>query len=64
MPAKAQRRRAELLKKLVVTGVIVGFLLFYVMTSPDQAANIFHTGWRSVVNVAHGVGQFLNKLAT
>jgi hypothetical protein len=60
----AQRRRAELLKKLVISGALIAFLLFYVMSSPDHAADIFHTAWRSVVNLAHGVGHFLNKLAT
>jgi hypothetical protein len=48
----------------VVTGLIVAFVLFYVMTSPDQAANIVHGTWDLAVNVAHGVGSFLNKLAS
>lgn len=61
---KLQRRRAEVLKKVVIPGVIVAFLVFYIVTSPDQAADIFHTGWHSVVSMAHGVGHFLNKLAT
>jgi hypothetical protein len=50
--------------KVVIPGAIVAFLVFYVMTSPDQAANIFHTGWHAIVNVAHGIGSFLNKLAS
>jgi hypothetical protein len=50
--------------KLVVAGIIVAFVIFYIMTSPDQAANIFHTGWHSAVNVAHGIGNFVNKLAS
>ena len=47
-----------------MTKLVIAFLLFYIMTSPDQAANIFHTGWHSVVNIAHGVGKFVNKLAS
>jgi hypothetical protein len=50
--------------KLVVAGIIVAFLIFYISTSPDQAANIFHTGWHSAVNVAHGIGNFVDKLAS
>ena len=50
--------------KLAIPGVIIAFLIFYVMTSPDQAANIFHSGWHSVVNVAHGLGRFVNKLSS
>jgi hypothetical protein len=50
--------------KLVVAGVIVAFVLFYVMTSPSQAADIVHTGWNSAVNVAHGIGDFVDKLAS
>jgi hypothetical protein len=50
--------------KLVLAGVIVAFVIFYIMTSPAQAADIFHTGWHSAVNVAHGIGNFVNKLAS
>jgi len=50
--------------KAAIPGVIIAFLIFYVMTSPDQAATIFHTGWHSVVNIAHGVSRFINKLAS
>lgn len=50
--------------KLVVPGIVVAFLIFYVMTSPDQAANIVHSTWHVAVDVAHGVGRFLNKLAS
>ena len=50
--------------KLVVIGVAVAFLLFYISTSPTQAADIFHTGWHSAVNVAHGIGNFVDKLSS
>jgi hypothetical protein len=50
--------------KLVVPGIVVAFVLFYIMTSPDQAANIVHSTWHVGVNVAHGVGGFINKLAS
>jgi hypothetical protein len=50
--------------KLVVTGAVVIFLIFYIMTSPDQAANIVHHSWHAAVNVAHGIGGFVNKLSS
>ena len=50
--------------KVLVTGAVLAFLIYYVMTSPDQAANIFHSGWESVVSIAHGVGHFVNKLSS
>jgi hypothetical protein len=50
--------------KLVVAGVIVAFVIFYIMTSPDQAANIVHSSWHTAVNVAHGVGHFVDKVSS
>jgi hypothetical protein len=50
--------------KLVVVGIVIAFLVFYIMTSPDQAANIVHHTWSVAVNVAHGVGHFIDKLAS
>jgi Ca2+/H+ antiporter len=50
--------------KRVVAGLVVVFLIFYIMTSPDAAANIVQSTWNVAVNVAHGVGTFLNKLAS
>lgn len=49
--------------KLVIVGLVVVFLVFYIMTSPDQAANIFHGTWHTSVRVAHGLGSFVDKLA-
>lgn len=48
--------------KLVIAGLLIAFVLFYVMTSPDQAAQIATGGWDGLVDIAHGVGRFLNKL--
>lgn len=49
--------------KVVVTGAIVVFLVFYIMTSPDQAASMVHNGWHAASDLAHGLGNFVNKLA-
>ena len=35
--------------------IVLVFIVFYAMTSPDQAANIFHPTWNAVVNLAHGI---------
>ena len=50
--------------KVVVIGAVVVFIVFYIMTSPDQAAHIVHNSWHAAVNVAHGVGGFVDKLAS
>jgi len=50
--------------KVAISGILVAFLVFYVVTSPDQAANIFHTSWHTVVNIAHGLGKFFDKVAS
>lgn len=49
--------------KAVVGGLLVAFVLFYVVTSPDHAANIFHGTWNATVHMAHGIGRFVDKLS-
>lgn len=49
--------------KVVIAGAVVIFLVFYVMTSPDHAAAIVHSGWHAAVSMAHGLGNFVDKLA-
>ena len=50
--------------KLVVVGAVVLFLVFYIMTSPGNAATIVHSSWHTVVHVAHGIGSFVDKLSS
>jgi hypothetical protein len=50
--------------KLAIAGVIGAFVLFYIMTSPDQSANMVHNSWHIAVNVAHGIGKFFDKVAS
>lgn len=50
--------------KIAIIGLVVAFLLFYIITSPDQAANIAQGSWHAAVNVAHGIGTFFDKLAS
>jgi hypothetical protein len=50
--------------KVAIAVVLAAFLVFYIMTSPDQAADIVHNVWKVTVNVAHGVGHFFDKLAS
>ena len=49
--------------KVAIAGLIGAFLVFYIMTSPDQAATMVKGAGHVATNVAHGVGDFLNKLA-
>jgi hypothetical protein len=50
--------------KLAIAGLVGAFVLFYVMNSPDQAATIAKGTWHLITHVAHGIGDFINKLAT
>jgi hypothetical protein len=59
-----RKEAGESMTKVVVSGAVAAFLIFYIMTSPAQAADIFHSGWHSVVSMAHGVGDFVDKLAS
>ncbi len=49
--------------KSLYSAALIAFIVFFVVTQPQHAANIVHGGWRTLVNVAHGVGDFLGKLA-
>lgn len=49
----------------VVIGVLIGaFVLFYVVSSPDHAANMADGAWHQTVSIAHGIGTFLDKLGS
>lgn len=50
--------------KSTVGIIVLVFIVFYAMTSPDQAATMFHGAWHAIVNLAHGVGNFFDKLAS
>lgn len=50
--------------KFGVAGVVVLFVLFYIITSPDNAATMAHGAGHLVSKVAHGVGNFLDKLTS
>lgn len=50
--------------KVAIAGLIGAFVIFYIMTSPDQAATIVTGAGHLAANVANGVGDFLDKLAS
>jgi hypothetical protein len=50
--------------KTGVTALVVAFVIFFVLTSPDNAANIARGAWDALVNVAHGLGTFIDKLSS
>jgi hypothetical protein len=49
--------------KLAAIGLVGAFALFYVLTSPDNAAHMAHQSWHFLAYLAHGVGHFVDKLA-
>jgi hypothetical protein len=61
-PPAAQE--ASPMVKVLVTAAVVAFLLFYVISFPDQAANMVHDVWHVTVGAAHGIGHFFNKLSS
>jgi hypothetical protein len=54
----------EQMVKVAIAGLLGAFLVFYIMTSPDQAATMVKGAGHVATNVAHGVGDFLDKLAS
>jgi hypothetical protein len=50
--------------KIVLGGLVGAFLIFYMMTSPDQAAHIAKGSWHFVNTMAHRVGHFVDKLSS
>lgn len=50
--------------KVAIAGLVGAFVLFYIITSPDQAAHIATGGWNWITDIANGIGRFLNKLAS
>jgi hypothetical protein len=50
--------------KVAILGLVGAFIVFYIMTSPDQAATIVKGTGHLATSVAHGVGDFLDKLAS
>ncbi|HEY0359844.1 MAG TPA: hypothetical protein VGD11_14785 [Mycobacteriales bacterium] len=49
--------------KKIVTWVLVGFLVFYIVTQPTQAANIFRQLGSGVAGIATGFGNFVSNLS-
>ena len=50
--------------KIAIAGLVGAFVIFYIMTSPDQAATMVKGAGHLATNVAHGVSDFLNKLTS
>lgn len=50
--------------KLAIAGIVGAFVIFYIINSPDQAASMVKGVGHLATSVAHGVGNFLDKLAS
>jgi hypothetical protein len=50
--------------KVTVAGIVVLFVIFYIVTSPDNAASMAHGAGHVVSHVANGIGNFLDKLSS
>lgn len=47
--------------KTVILGLVLAFVLFYIITSPANAATMVQASWQWCTDVAHGIGNFLNQ---
>jgi hypothetical protein len=47
-----------------VAVLVVAFAIFFVLTSPDNAATMLHGLWNTIVHIAHGLNTFLDKLSS
>ncbi len=46
----------------VVIAVVVILVFAYVVAYPSQSASMVHSGWGNTKSIAHGLGDFVNKL--
>jgi hypothetical protein len=42
---------------------VIAFLLFFAVTSPDNAARIVQSIWDGLVHIANGIGEFIQRLS-
>lgn len=50
--------------KTIFLGLVGAFVIFYIVTSPDHAADIANGIGHLARDVAHGVGDFINKIGS
>lgn len=48
-------------KKLLVL-LVVAFVIYAIVQSPQQAADIVHNIWNMIVGGFHGIADFFNKV--
>ncbi|WP_265522185.1 hypothetical protein [Oerskovia flava] len=53
MPAKA---------KTILMWLLIGFLLYAIITSPDRAADILQGVWDVIISAFRSIGQFFTNL--
>ena len=53
---------AQMTMKNVILWLVVIFVVFFIVTQPSEAANIAHSLWNGIVNIFHGIGDFVSSL--
>ncbi|WP_197287884.1 hypothetical protein [Streptomyces apocyni] len=48
--------------KKVVVYILVVFVLYTIITSPSEAADLVEVGFKGVSDAAQGVGEFMTEL--
>jgi hypothetical protein len=46
----------------VIGWLLLIFVVFFIVTQPSQAADIAHSLWNGIVNIFHGIGDFVSNL--
>jgi hypothetical protein len=59
--APAQEDRMPPIKKIVLWLVVI-FLLYAILTSPTEAADIFGSAWDVIANGVKNIGSFFDSL--
>jgi hypothetical protein len=50
--------------KKIVLWTVVAFLVYAIITSPSQAANIFQSAWNLIVQASKSIAAFFNDILT
>ncbi len=46
----------------VIGYILIVFVLYTIITSPDRSADLVQVGFQGISNAAHGIGRFFTNL--
>jgi hypothetical protein len=48
--------------KQMISWLVIIFVIFFIVTQPSQAADDVHSIWHVLVNIFHGLADFISSL--